>query len=53
MDTDPVCGMTVGRGDVGQKSAYQGKTYYFCSPACKERFDSNPFQYAVKRISEG
>jgi YHS domain-containing protein len=52
MDKDPVCGMTVSRGDVAEKSQYQGRTYYFCSADCKSRFDVNPLQYAVRRISE-
>jgi YHS domain-containing protein len=52
MDKDPVCGMTVSRGEVADKSEYQGRTYYFCSADCKSRFDVNPLQYAVRRISE-
>ena len=47
MDMDPVCGMMVGRDCVAEKSEYQGKTYYFCSPACKQRFDVNPLPYTV------
>jgi len=27
------------------KSTYQSKTYYFCSPSCKEDFDKNPDKY--------
>jgi YHS domain-containing protein len=53
MDTDPVCGMMVGRQNVADKSEYQGKTYYFCSSACKDRFDTNPLQYAVRHTNEG
>jgi YHS domain-containing protein len=52
MDLDPVCGTTVARGEVADKTEYQGRTYYFCSPDCKVRFDTNPLQYAVRRISE-
>ncbi len=47
MDIDPVCGMTVSRSDVAGESHYQGKPYYFCSPACKERFDADPARYLV------
>jgi len=46
MDLDPVCGMTVRRGETASKSEYQGHTYYFCSTSCKERFDREPEQYA-------
>ena len=28
------------------KSQVNGKTYYFCSSGCKDKFDANPKQYA-------
>jgi YHS domain-containing protein len=43
--TDPVCGMTVDTKDA-QKSAYKGKTYYFCSRDDKDKFDKSPDKYA-------
>jgi YHS domain-containing protein len=43
--TDPVCGMTVDTKDA-QKTAYKGKTYYFCSRDDKEKFDKSPDKYA-------
>jgi Cu+-exporting ATPase len=52
MDKDPVCGMMVGRGDVGGESGYQGKTYYFCSPACKELFDVDPSRYVIQSLED-
>jgi len=52
MDKDPVCGMTVSRGEDAERTEYQGRHYYFCSPECKDRFDKDPVQYAVRRISE-
>ncbi|GAB4461891.1 MAG: hypothetical protein OHK0029_27860 [Armatimonadaceae bacterium] len=30
-----------------QKSAYKGKTYYFCCGGCKPTFDKNPEKYAT------
>jgi YHS domain-containing protein len=30
------------------KSVYKGKTYYFCCPGCKPKFDKNPAEYADK-----
>lgn len=30
------------------KSVYKGKTYYFCCPACKPKFDKNPEKYIAK-----
>ena len=52
VDKDPVCGMTMSRGEDAERTDYQGRTYYFCSPECKARFDKDPLQYAVRRISE-
>ena len=48
MVKDPVCGMQVNEQAAGGKSDYKGKTYYFCSPACKAKFDKSPEQYATK-----
>lgn len=42
---DPVCGMSVNE-DVALHSTYQGQTYYFCSPLCKNLFDREPEKYA-------
>jgi Cu+-exporting ATPase len=52
MDKDPVCGMTVTRDELGGETAYQGKTYYFCSPACKQRFDADPQRFLLQRLDE-
>jgi Cu+-exporting ATPase len=52
MDKDPVCGMVVSRSDVAGQSQYQGKTYSFCSPSCKERFDADPARYALQSIKD-
>ena len=45
MTKDPVCQMNVEESKAKATSNYQGKTYYFCSPACKEKFERNPGQY--------
>ena len=45
--TDPVCGMSVEPPAAGT-SEYQGKTYWFCSPGCKAKFDAKPARYAQK-----
>ena len=52
MDKDPVCGMTVARDDMAGETSYQGKTYYFCSPACKQRFDTDPARFLLQQLSE-
>ncbi|MEX0880690.1 MAG: YHS domain-containing protein [Thermoanaerobaculia bacterium] len=41
---DPVCGMEVGT-QAAEKATYQGKTYYFCSRADREKFLSDPAKY--------
>ena len=46
MERDVVCGMPVDPAKTAGTSEYKGKTYYFCSPSCKARFDANPGQYA-------
>jgi len=49
MAKDPVCGMTVDEKKAVATSQYKSKTYYFCSPACKKSFDSNPEKYLGKQ----
>ena len=41
MQKDPVCGMQIDPNNAAGQSTYQAKTYYFCSPACKQKFDKN------------
>ncbi len=43
---DPVCKMTVDEKTAKLNSVYNGKTYYFCNPGCKNAFDKNPSKYA-------
>ncbi len=45
MVKDPVCDMSVDEKKATNKSVYQGKTYYFCSPGCKQAFDQEPQKY--------
>ena len=42
---DPVCHMQVDKNNPGATSIYEGKTYYFCCSACKEKFDHDPKKY--------
>jgi Cu+-exporting ATPase len=52
MDKDPVCGRAVTRTDVAAESAFQGRSYFFCSPGCKERFDADPKSYVMRRLED-
>src|SRR5258708_7908843 len=44
--TDPVCGMTVDPAHAAGSWEYGGKTWYFCSQHCLEKFRAAPAQYA-------
>jgi YHS domain-containing protein len=48
MAKDPVCGMDVDENKAAGTAEYIGKKYYFCSPACKAKFEKTPDQYAKK-----
>lgn len=42
---DPVCGMAAGPESAGGVYDYNGKTYYFCSPHCRQRFQADPERF--------
>jgi P-type Cu+ transporter len=42
---DPVCGMSVDSQKPAGKVEHGGKTYYFCSPRCAERFEKEPEKF--------
>jgi YHS domain-containing protein len=46
MARDPVCGMDVQPEQAAGQSEYQGRTFYFCCDACKEKFDKEPQRFA-------
>jgi P-type Cu+ transporter len=37
---DPICGMAIDTKKAAGKSVLNGKTFYFCSNGCKEKFDT-------------
>ena len=45
-ERDPVCGMNV---DVptSYSEAVGGRTYYFCSESCRQKFDEDPEKYGA------
>jgi P-type Cu+ transporter len=49
---DPVCGMWVDPEKARGSTEYRGKTYYFCSPHCVEKFKAQPEQYLLPRASK-
>ncbi len=50
--TDPVCGMTVEADGAVARVEHAGKTYYFCSEACRKRFVAEPAKYAGRASQE-
>jgi len=42
---DPVCGMATEKAGEFIQHQHEGKTYYFCSPRCLEKFKADPQSY--------
>src|SRR5215472_5749642 len=49
MEQDPVCGMAVAPEKAKAKVDYGGKTYYFCSEGCAQKFQQTP----QKHLADG
>ena len=45
---DPVCGMTV-EPKRAKSVVHEGHAFYFCSAACREKFEASPETYAHAR----
>ena len=43
---DPVCGMTVHVATARYRATHDGRTYYFCSAGCRQRFEADPATFA-------
>jgi P-type Cu+ transporter len=50
LEKDPVCGMMVA-ADAPLRSEFEGKTYVFCNPRCRERFEKSPRTYVTPKPS--
>lgn len=48
MATCPVCGIEVEEKKARGTSAFNDKTYYFCTKACKRVFDESPADFSKK-----
>lgn len=42
---DLVCGMEFDKDTASGTFDYKGKTYYFCSQGCREKFAAEPEKY--------
>jgi len=45
MAKDPVCAMDVDEKTAKHTAEFNGETYYFCAPGCKNAFDAEPQKY--------
>ncbi|HHJ14497.1 MAG TPA: heavy metal translocating P-type ATPase [Gammaproteobacteria bacterium] len=48
MNKDPVCGMTVEPESAAAQFEHEGKTWYFCSTGCHDKFAQNPEKYTAQ-----
>jgi Cu+-exporting ATPase len=48
---DPVCGMSVDPASAKFKAEFSGATYFFCSPACRDKFVADPRRYVAESAS--
>jgi xanthine dehydrogenase accessory factor len=46
-EIDPVCGMTVDVASARYRTVHDGRTYYFCSAGCLERFSAEPASFVT------
>jgi Cu+-exporting ATPase len=51
--TDPVCHMTIDSEQAAAREVWKGKTYYFCSNSCHEKFRAAPDRYAINVDDRG
>lgn len=49
---DPVCGMEIDSGAAAGESTTSGRTFYFCSSQCKQKFDLDPHTYAASAAGD-
>lgn len=51
MAKDPTCGMEV-EEEKAVEADFNDQTYYFCSEACRDKFEENPQLYLDKKPAE-
>jgi Cu+-exporting ATPase len=49
---DPVCGMTVDPHKTSHRAQHTGRTYYFCSAGCRQKFAADPARYLAPAETE-
>jgi Cu+-exporting ATPase len=48
---DPVCGMTVDPATAAARADHAGRTYYFCSQGCRDKFVADPARYVGQPLA--
>ncbi|HKZ53069.1 MAG TPA: heavy metal translocating P-type ATPase [Candidatus Acidoferrales bacterium] len=48
---DPVCGMSVNPATAAARYEHEGKTYYFCCPHCRDKFQAQPGNYLAPSLA--
>ena len=55
IELDPVCGAVVDLDAAGEHTllvAFDGRSYAFCGPACRDRFTAAPLRYGAAGRSQ-
>lgn len=47
---DPICGQRV-EPDASFRAEYKRRTYFFCSPGCRERFERQAERHRVRDLA--
>jgi YHS domain-containing protein len=50
---DPVCGMEIRSEAAAATEVHEGRTFYFCSKACHEKFVNDPHRYGHPKDEHG
>src|SRR5262245_21221840 len=51
-ERDPVCGMKVDPLKTPHRQHYAGRSYYFCSAECRDKFSANPTKYLAPPVAK-
>lgn len=49
---DPVCGMTIDPDHAKAAAVHDGRTYFFCSTSCREKFEQAPSKFVTTKLHE-
>ena len=49
---DPVCGMEIEAENAFAEREHEGRTFYFCSQECVNKFDADPHKYGHPKEDE-